>query len=69
MLGALVRLANDAEAAGCGYGLIAPTPQVATSLQITGLGTRLPVFATIKQARQDLITSAATGTPSMAVPG
>lgn len=53
-LSALVRIANDADAAGCRYGLIAPQPQVAKILRITGLGTRLRAFATIQQARQRL---------------
>ncbi len=60
---AFIRIANDADAAGCGYGLIAPTPQAAKILRITGQGTRLPVFATIEQARQRLTTLAATRTP------
>jgi anti-anti-sigma factor len=66
-LSALVRLANDADSAGCGYGLIAPRPQVADILRITGLGTRLRVFATVAQACQSL---AAIRTPvSMALCG
>ena len=48
-LGALVRIANDADAAGCRYGLIAPRPNVAAILQITGLDSRLPVFAAMDQ--------------------
>lgn len=63
-------MANDADAARCGYGLIAPKPQVANILRITGLATRLPVFATIEQARQRLTTLAAARTPvSMAGSG
>jgi anti-sigma B factor antagonist len=62
-LSALVRMANDADAAGCRYGLIAPKPQVATVVRITGLGMRLRVFATIEQARQYLLTLAASRTP------
>lgn len=69
-LSAFVRLANDADSAGCGYGLIAPTPQVADILRITGLGTRLRVFATIGQARRRLATLATIRTPvSMACCG
>ena len=60
-LSALVRIANDADAAGCRYGLIAPQPQVAKILRITGLGTRLRVFATIEQARQRLTAVAPRG--------
>jgi anti-anti-sigma factor len=43
-LSAFVRIANDADAAGCRYGLIAPQPNVARILQITGLDSRLHVF-------------------------
>jgi anti-anti-sigma factor len=49
-LSALVRIANQADAAGCRYGLIAPRPPVATLLHITRLDQRLPVFATIGDA-------------------
>jgi len=48
-LGALVRIANDADAAGCRYGLITPRPNVAAILRITGLDNRLPVFAAIDE--------------------
>jgi anti-sigma B factor antagonist len=48
-LGALVRIANDADAAGCRYGLIAPRPNVAAVLRITGLDNRLPVVAAMDQ--------------------
>jgi anti-anti-sigma regulatory factor len=69
-LSAFVRMANDAHAARCGCGLIAPKPLVASVLRITGLATRRPVFATIEQARQRLTTLAATRTPvSMAASG
>ena len=44
-LSAFVRIANEADAAGCGYGLIAPPPLVAKMLRITGLHQRLQVFA------------------------
>ena len=49
-LGALVQIANHADAAGCRYGLIAPQPQVAKILRIGGLHRRMPVFATIDDA-------------------
>ena len=49
-LGAFVRIANQADAAGCGFGLIAPRPQVAKILRISGLDRRIPVFATIDDA-------------------
>lgn len=69
-LSALVRMANDADAVGCRYGLIAPKPQVAKILRITGLGARLLAFATIDQACQRLATVAANCTPvSMACCG
>lgn len=48
-LGALVRIANDADAAGCRYGLIALQPSVAKIMRITGLDKRLQVFATIDE--------------------
>jgi anti-anti-sigma factor len=43
-LSALVRIANHADAAGCGFGLLAPRPLVAKILRISGLDSRLPVF-------------------------
>jgi len=49
-LGALVKIANHAEAAGCRYGLIAPQSQVAKLLRITGLDQRMPVFSTLNEA-------------------
>ena len=50
-LSAFVRIANHADAAGCGYfGLIAPRPPVAKVLRISGLDSRMPVFATIDDA-------------------
>jgi anti-anti-sigma factor len=49
-LSAFVRIANQADAAGCGFGLIAPRPLVAKILRISGLDSRLPVFATINDA-------------------
>ena len=59
-LNAIVRIANEAEAAGCRYGLIAPQPPVAKLLRITGLNKRLQVFATIDQACQHFTAPAAT---------
>jgi anti-sigma B factor antagonist len=59
-LNAIVRIANDAEAAGCRYGLIAPQPLLVKMLRITGLNKRLQVFATIDQARQHLTAPAGT---------
>ena len=50
-LSAFVRIANRADAAGCGFGLIAPQRPVAKILRISGLDSRLPVFATIDDAR------------------
>ncbi len=49
-LSAFVRIANRADAAGCGFGLIAPRPPVAKILRISGLDSRLPVFATVDDA-------------------
>jgi anti-sigma B factor antagonist len=49
-LSAFVRIANHADAAGCGFGLIAPRPPVAKILKISGLDSRIPVFATIDDA-------------------
>lgn len=54
-LSAFVRIANEAQAAGCRYGLVAPQPLVVKMLRITGLNARLPVFATTEEARQRLI--------------
>jgi anti-sigma B factor antagonist len=49
-LSAFVRIANQADAAGCVFGLIAPRPQVAKILRISGLDSRMPVFATVDDA-------------------
>lgn len=49
-LSAFVRIANHADAAGCRFGLIAPQPPVAKILRISGLDSRLPVFAAIDHA-------------------
>lgn len=63
-LSALVRMANDADSAGCAFGLIAPKPQVAKILRITALDNRFRVFATIEQAFQHLFpTPAASYAP------
>jgi anti-sigma B factor antagonist len=59
-LSAFVRIANEADAAGCGYGLIAPQPLVAKMLRITGLHQRLQVFATSDEARLRLTALAGT---------
>ena len=58
-LSAFVRIANQADAAGCGFALIAPRPLVAKILRISGLDSRLPVFAAADDA---LVLLAATGT-------
>ena len=49
-LGTFVRIANQADAAGCRFGLIAPRPPVAKILRITGLNSRMPIFATVDYA-------------------
>jgi anti-sigma B factor antagonist len=49
-LSAFVRVANQADKAGCRYGLIAPQPRVAKILRITALAQRLPVFTSIEDA-------------------
>lgn len=59
-LSAFVRIANDADAAGCRYGLVAPQPLVVKVLRITGLDQRLPVFRSIEEGRLRL--AALTGT-------
>lgn len=50
-LSAFVRIANHADAAGCGFGLIAPRPPVAKILRLSDLDSRMPVFATVDDAR------------------
>ena len=59
-LRAFVRIANDADVAGCRYGLIAPRPLVVRIVRISGLETRLQVFATIEEARLRLTALKAT---------
>ena len=49
-LSALVRIANQADRAGCRLALIAPQPPVAKVLRICRLDQRLPVFATTGHA-------------------
>jgi anti-anti-sigma factor len=66
-LGALVRIANDADAAGCRYGLIAPQPNVAAILRITGLDNRLPVFAAMDEIRTGRDQEHFAGNPPLEV--
>ena len=54
-LSAFVRIANEAQAAECRYGLVAPQPLVVKMLRITGLNARLPVFATMEEACHHLM--------------
>ena len=49
-LSALVRIANQADRAGCRVALIAPQPPVVKVLRICRQDQRLPVFATIGDA-------------------
>ena len=49
-LSALVRIANQADRAGCRLALIAPQPPVAKVLRICQLDQKLPVFATTGDA-------------------
>jgi anti-anti-sigma factor len=49
-LSALVRIANQADRAGCRLALIAPPPPVARLLRLCRLDRRLPVFATAGHA-------------------
>jgi len=53
-LGAFVRIANRADAAGCRFALISPRPQVAKVLRAGGLNSRISVFATIGGALAQL---------------
>ena len=57
-LSAFVRIANHADAAGCGFGLIAPRPPVAKILRLSDLDSRMPVFATVDDARALLMAMA-----------
>jgi anti-sigma B factor antagonist len=65
-LTAFVRIANEADAAGCRYGLIAPQPLVAKMLRITGLHHRLHLFTTTEQARRYLTAPAPTASSATA---
>lgn len=56
-LSALVRIANQADRAGCRYGLLAAQSQVVKLLRLTGLDQRLPVFATADDALAQLMTA------------
>jgi anti-sigma B factor antagonist len=67
-LSAFVRIANEADAVGCRYGLIAPQPLVVKILRITRLDHRLPVFATIDEARRRLAAPGPGGSPSKLAP-
>jgi len=58
-LSTFVRIANQADAAGRGFGLIAPRPPVAKILRISGLDSRMPVFASTDDALA-LLTAPAT---------
>jgi anti-anti-sigma factor len=49
-VGALVRIANQADRARCRVALIGPPPQVVKVLRICQLDQRLPVFATTGHA-------------------
>jgi anti-sigma B factor antagonist len=60
-LSAFVRIANQADAAGCRYRLIAARAPVAKMLRIGALNRRLPVFATIDDALADLTAIAKPG--------
>jgi len=55
-LSAFVRIANQADRAGCRVALIAPQPPVAKVLRICELDQRLPVFATTGHALAGLTT-------------
>jgi len=53
-ISAFVRIANEADRAGCRLALIAPQPPVVKVLRICRLDQRLPVFATTGRALADL---------------
>jgi anti-anti-sigma factor len=57
-LSAFVRIANDADAAGCRYGLLAPQPAVLKIIRITGLDQRLRVFRSVEEARLSMVAVA-----------
>ena len=56
-LSSLVRIANQADRAGCRYGLLAAQPQVVKLLRLTSLDQRLPLFATAGDALAQLMTT------------
>ena len=66
-LSAFVRIANDADAAGCRYGLIAPRPNVARILRITGLDNRLHVFTSVDQTDAGHHQECSAGNPPLEV--
>jgi anti-sigma B factor antagonist len=66
-LSAFVRIANDADAAGCRYGLVTPPPNVARILRITGLDNRLHVFASIDQTDTGRTPEHSAGNPPLEV--
>jgi anti-sigma B factor antagonist len=68
-LSAFVRIANQADRAGCRLALIAPQPPVAKVLRICRLDQRLPVFATTGHALAGLTAVPRTGvTPVISSP-
>lgn len=56
-LSSLIQIANQADRAGCRYGLLAAQSQVVKLLRLTGLDQRLPVFATADDALAQLMTA------------
>lgn len=56
-LSSLIQIANQADRAGCRYGLLAAQPQVVKLLRLTGLDQRLAVFATADDALAQLMTA------------
>ena len=68
-LSAFVRIANQADRAGCRLALIAPRPPVAKVLRICRLDRRLPVFATTGDALAGLTALPSSGvTPVISSP-
>jgi anti-anti-sigma factor len=49
-LSTFIRIANHADATGCRFGLIALRPPVEKMLRISGLDSRMQVFATVDDA-------------------
>jgi anti-anti-sigma factor len=66
-LSALVQIANYADRTRCRYGLIAPQPRVAKVLQVCRLDQRLPVFAAVGDALENLTAMAGAGAQSKEV--